>query len=575
MQPQDEDALEEAAWRDFVRRLGVHLAGQWPAMPERLGERYDAFIDLAVQQAALRGFQLAASVARYVNLWFVWGPAFHDKPGFEWAQGILAAPREREWLTVHQLVQRSLAELQRLPNSRIEPQAFVTADALVLDTFGPLGRQGAMRKPVPEPLPRKACDLEAADLRVLDDGWHQEYQLAAGDWQRAVVAMPAALRVDAARPCPPLVAVLSRQRGQGPQARLQVRVRSHAVCDGDVHPGLDFAGPHGRWSWAGHETRAVSWAVVTRDQPLPDAGPGTSIAEETTPEVHKLDIQTCGLRDEGEAFGAQRTKVTVWPAEQWWLEVQRAPPVQQAVLPGMRAWVRGATRCRVERDGAAQDSVPLKAQFEEGLDAAVAVGVQKLAAAWEQAPGLSAPRFDATLGLLAGKAACTWGWRFGAKGLDGPALMRLVAALEMDACKAELELGGELALAGTRTRVTLRAAGQAPLRQELRRETAEPAMAAALKPAVASWRFPFTLALEPLAGDAAALLQQAGPLTGALVGEAGLRPCTHGVSGWEWFVGLRIEPVAVPLQVADPLLGNVRVTQALLPALVLVDWSLG
>jgi hypothetical protein len=153
--------------------------------------------------------------------------------------------------------------------------------------------------------------------------------------------------------------------------------------------------------------------------------------------------------------------------------------------------------------------------------------------------------------------------------------MRLVAALEMDACKAELELGGEVVVAGTRTRITLRAAGQAPLRQELRRETATPPMAQVLQAAVASWRFPFVLALEPLAGDAAALLQQAGPLTGALVGEAGLRPCTHGSSGWEWFVGLRVEPAAVPLQLVDPLLGSSRQTLDLLPALVLVDWSLG
>jgi hypothetical protein len=153
--------------------------------------------------------------------------------------------------------------------------------------------------------------------------------------------------------------------------------------------------------------------------------------------------------------------------------------------------------------------------------------------------------------------------------------MRLVAALVLDACQAELELGGELALAGTRTRVTLRVAGQSPLRQELRRETPQPPMAEVLKPAVASWRWPFTLALEPLAGDAATLLQQAGPLTGALVGEAGLRPGTHGSSGWEWFVALRVEPVAVPLQAADPLLGQTFWTQPLLPALTLIDWSLG
>lgn len=579
MQPQDTEALEGAAWSDFVRRLGTHLAGQWPAMPERLGERYDAFIDLAVQQAAQRGLSHAASVARYVNLWFVWGPAFHDKPGFEWAQGLLAAPREprpeSEWLTVHQLVQRSLAELQRLPGARIEPQALLAADERVIDTFGALGRQGAMLLPQPEPLPRKACDLEAADLRLLDDGGQQEYQLVAGDWQRAAVPAPAALRVMTERPMPKLIGVLSHQLGQGRQAKLQLRVRTFAVCNGDLHPAAAWLGPHGRWSWAGHETRAFSWPVATREQPLPAAGPGTAIAEETGPEAHKLLIETCGLRDEGEPLGVQATVVSAWPAAQWWLELKRAAPERQALLPASRAWARGATRCRVERDGAAQDAAPLKRQFEDGLDAAAAAGLQQLAAAWEGLPGLSAPRLEAQLGLLVGSAACTWGWRLGPDGLAGPAFMRLVAALALDACRADLEIGGELMLAGTRTRVTLSLAGQSPLRHELRREAPQPPTAVVLKPAVASWRWPFTLALEPLAGDAAALLQQTGPLTGALVGEAGLRPGTHGSSGWEWFAALRVEPVAVPLLAADPLLGQTRWLQPLLPALTLVDWSLG
>jgi hypothetical protein len=579
MQPQDEEALEAAAWHGFVQRLADHLAGQWPAMPERLGERYTAFIDLAVQQALQRGLGHAASVARFVNLWFVWGPAFHDKPGFEWAQALLATPREprheSEWLTVHQLVQRSLAELQRLPGARIEPQALVVADERVLDTFGPLGRRGTMRRPVPAPLPRKACDLEAADLRLLDDGGHQEYQFVDGDWQRAPVPAPPALRVMAERPLPKLIGVLSHQAGQGPQAKLQLRVRTHAVCDADLHPAVDFLGPHGRWTWAGHETRAFNWPVATREQPLPAAGPASAIAEETTPEAHKLVIETCGLRDEGEPLGVQTTTVSAWPAAQWWLEVKRELPAPQALLPGSRPWTRGATRCRVERDGQSQDAAPLKRQFDEGLDAAVADGLQQLAAAWTGLAGLGAVRFDAQLGLLVGSMAGTWGWRLGPDGISGPPLMRLVAALAMDACQAELELGGELAHADTRTKLTLRVAGQAPLRQELRREAPQPPMAAVLKPAVASWRWPFTLALEPMAGDAASLLQQAGPVTGALVGDAGLRPGTHGSSGWEWFVTLRLEPVAVPLQAADPLLGQVRWLQPLLPALTLVDWSLG
>ena len=145
MQAQDTVAVEAARWTAFVAELAEHLAAQWPAMPERLGDRYAAFVEQAVQQAEKRGLARAAAVARYVNLFFVWGPLFHDKPGFEWALGLLAAPREREWSTVHQLVRRSVAELQRMPDARIAPAALEAADARLVERFGPLGTNGDLQ----------------------------------------------------------------------------------------------------------------------------------------------------------------------------------------------------------------------------------------------------------------------------------------------------------------------------------------------------------------------------------------------------------------------------------------------
>ena len=586
MRPDEAATLEDAAWRAFVKRLADMLAGHWPAMPERLGDRYPAFIDLAVQQAGEQGLVRAASVARFANLWFVWGPAYHERPGFEWAQAILAAGRgsaaaaaSRDWLTVHQLVQRSLAELQRLPGARIEPRALADADAKVIAAFAAYGSQGRMHPPEPAPAPLAACDLEAADIRVLDDSWQLQYRLgqgaAAGDWQRSAIVMPPALRIDASRPAPKLVAMLSNPAGHGPQARLQVRVRALALCNGDVHPVLGFSGPHGRWVWTGHESKAASWPVVARDQPLPRAGPGSAIAEETSPELHRLEIDVCGLRDEGEPIGPVQALVSVWPAAQWWLDLQRAAPESQSVLPGPRAWQPGRSRCRIERDGVAQDATALQQQFEAGLDGAAAVGLQTLAAAWELLPGLASVRLDAMLGLLAGKASLTWGWAYGPGGLDGPALMRVVAQLDLIGCLADLQLGGELTLAGTRSRLTLRLAGQAALRQTVQHDAPTPPLNEILLAAVTRWRFPVELTLEPLANATGSVLQRAGPATGALVGEAGLRPCTKGCSGWEWFVGLRLEPVAVPLLVTDPLLGQQQLLQPLLPALTLVNWSLG
>ena len=580
MRPADDEAREEAAWRDFVQRLGEHLAGQWPLMPERLGERYPAFIEHAVQQAEKRGIARAAAVARYVNLCFVWGPAFQDKPGFEWALGLLAAPRERHWATVHQLVQRSLAELQRLPDARIDAAALAAADTRLLDTFGPWGRRGALHPPEPAPAPRHACDLEAVELRLLDAAVTQQYEVAAGDWQRVDLAAPAALRFDAAHPAPRLIGVLSLPPGSPRLSRLQLRARSHAVCDAAVHPALHYSGTHGAWLWQGHETRAVSWPLATLQQDPPAAGPGSAIAEETSPDIFKLELQVCGLRDAGDAVGPLASQVWVWPAAQWWLELQRqAAPARVVSLPApgapQPAALRGVTRCRVECDGQPQDATGLREGFEQGLDDATSAALQTLLAAWAAADGLSGARLEGVLALLVGRAAASWGWKLGPAGLAGRALMRLVGELQLQACQADLSFEAELAAQGARSRITLRCVAQAPLQLSLRREAPEPALLPTLLPATARFMLPFEAEVVPLAGDNGSLLQAAGPCSGALVGEAGLRPRTTGGSGWEWFAALRLEPVSLALEWVDPLLGRGTFTQALLPGQGLLDWKLG
>ncbi|MBX3638678.1 MAG: hypothetical protein KF683_25175, partial [Rubrivivax sp.] len=241
---------------------------------------------------------------------------------------------------------------------------------------------------------------------------------------------------------------------------------------------------------------------------------------------------------------------------------------------GGSARPRAATRCRVERDGVAQDAGALRDAFEQGLDAAVAAALQKLNEAWQAVDGIASPRLEGLLALLVGRAAFTWGWRLGAAGLDGRALMRVLGALEMQACQAELAFEGELAAGEARSRLLLRCANKAPLKLDLRRESAEPPLLAALMPARTGFRFPFEAELLPLAADSGTLLQAAGPCTGALAGEAGLRPRTSGGSGWEWFAQLRLEPVTLPVESLDPLLGSQRHVLALLSPATLLDWKL-
>ena len=64
------------------------------------------------------------------------------------------------------------------------------------------------------------------------------------------------------------------------------------------------------------------------------------------------------------------------------------------------------------------------------------------------------------------------------------------------------------------------------------------------------------------------------PITGALVGECGLRVRADG-GGQQWFFGLRAEPVTVVTEISDPVLGGARQTRKIFPAMTLVEWSAG
>ncbi|MDE2368868.1 MAG: hypothetical protein KGN16_07830 [Burkholderiales bacterium] len=573
MQPSDPWAREEAAWSDFVGRLAAQLAAQWPTVHERLGERHAEFVATAVQRALDRGIDAAPAVARYVNLWFVWGPSFHDKPGFEWAQGLLAAPPERAWATVHQLVRRSVAELERRGNdARATPQALIAADERLIDAFGRRGRQGAMVAPPAAPPPRRACDLEAAELRLIEAAPGAHYVIDGKALRREPLSAPAPLRVTAATPLPPVIALLAHEPGRRPPAQLQLRSRSHAACDGDRHPALEYAGTHGLWRWQGHETRAVSWPVATLAQRM--AAPGMAIAEETTPDIFRLEIQTCGLRDEGDAIGSPAAQVWVWPAAQTAVEIEREIAPAQPVVAARAPAAPGRTRCRVERDGAEVDAAALQRAFAVELEAATARAQQAWLAALAAVAGASEAKLEGQLGLLLGHAALTWGWRLGTGGMAGAAFMRLWAGIGMQACRSDLHFEAELAQAGARARLALHAAGSAALALQMKRDAAEPALLDLLLPARTEFEIPLVAELTPLASDSGALLQAGGPLKGALAGSAGLRPRSGG-SGWTWFATLRLTAATLPLVVVDPVLGTRSLTLPLWPEQTLCEWSAG
>lgn len=545
------------------------LLGLWPNLLDRLGVRSAAFLDKVTQQAAHLGLasQSAASM-RYSNLCCAFGPAFEQRPENEWALAILADRRLEPWVRLHQVVLRARADLRRRGE---DESAFVRADAALLDL---LDAQARAIDADAAALPRVACDIEAIELKVLENDFRHEYQPGADvRWARAPVARaPAPVRVGAQWPAPKLVSVLTRASADGPGAKLQIRQAIHGGCAGDNHPALRWLDGRGLARFAGHEARATSWMVEAPLRPPPLTGLGLAIAEEVAPEVCLLEAPSCGLRDEGVPLGEQSLQVWAYPATQWLYLLEREASSTLRLPAEGTPTPSSPSRCRIERDGEAIDAAPWVRGFDAGLDQAFAAGMTRLLEAWQAT--VQQPALEATAGLLTGRQCLSWGWREGAGGLVGEAVMRVVADLDLG-LNLNLRLGGQLEVGGTRCAVQLAVNGEARHRLSIRREHAEPPLAAAVADAVLRFAFPFTLQFDPVASENGALCHAAGPCVGSVGGELGLRPRLSGGSGWQWYLRLACDPVLAPFVVVDPVLGQTRRTLALLPAQTLIDWSLG
>jgi hypothetical protein len=539
------------------REAEALLAPLWPEVVQRLGDRVHTFHERAWAASSQHGLSDTASAARYLNLCFAFGPAFEERPENEWALAILADDRLSPWLKLHQLVLRSGRELRRRGEDAKE---LLLADASLLDA---LDRQRLTEGA--QPLARTACDLHVLDLRVLDDGWRHEYRNVDGSWQRCPgPALPPSLRIDADHPAPWRVVVLTHAQGQGPLAQLQLRQILHAGC-GERHPAVRWLDATGLSTWQGHEAKAVSWPVHALAGPTVANGMGVSLCEETTPAVHLLEVENCGLRDEGAALGPQRLQVHAYPADQWIFALQRTRAEEPGGPPPR-------TRLRIERDGTPQSSSAWLDGFDQLLPGAIDACIGRLSQTWQRAA--QDGTVNASFDLLVGSAALTWGWREGPGGLDDAPVLRVMAELQLDNI-VDFNMEGVVDCGGSRAAVRISTEGNSPLTFATERGRAQPSVLEALLPAVARFRFPLQLQFDPIASDDGTMWSEAGPCTGALIGEAGLRPSLLGGGGWQWYARLSLEPVLAPVTVHDPLLGRTRRTLALLPAMQLLDWGLG
>lgn len=571
--------------RVLLRRQAALVAGvlkeTWPAVSERLKERWGAFVEAALQQAARLDIDGLADQARFASLWCIWGASFSDKPGFEWAREILVDPRRSPVLKVHQLLHRTREELSRQQPATPGMPPVVSVeqfDAALAGLAGRVGTLGVARAvfldEVPAPVVR-ACDLGSVDLLVAEAEGLQEYRLAGGIWSRAAaprLGLPAQNMTRAPDETLELAVTSHPLRG-GPTARLNLRVQPLAVCDPRVHPEVMHDTPQGRLSWKGRDAARLSLALYANPLPAvdPKVGPD-GIAAPAVPDDQQVQVISCGLRDAGAPFGPLRVGLQVYPATQWLLEVRHGgfPALAWPNPPAGEA--PGATGCKLEADGRAVDAAVWQRAWA-ALPGQFRAGMEKLFNAW--ARGVEAPSLEVEASPLVGQAGLTWGYRRTAA--DAVAL-RTEGRLDLLACALDLRLAGEVSLGGARARVVLACKGRCELRMVVEQlGAAAEDEAKGLAAAKRSWRFPFVLDVEPLAGGGIGTLQAAPmpeAMLGALAGECGLRPRPDG-KGLQWYFSLRADPVTLLLACVDPLLGTTRQQRAVLPALPLVDWSAG
>src|SRR6476646_6500889 len=193
------DALEQLTLKRHAASISSVLAETWPALTERLGDRWPAFVEAAVQQGRKHGLRDARDLARYASLWCIWGPAFDGKPSFAWAAEILGDSRRVSMLKLHQLAHRTRLELQQRQAAEGGAAAgaapiLTTAqfESALAGVDARIGRLAAARSVFPSNEPTatavKACDLGVIDMMVSEAENLQEYRHSPNGWQRFAVA---------------------------------------------------------------------------------------------------------------------------------------------------------------------------------------------------------------------------------------------------------------------------------------------------------------------------------------------------------------------------------------------------
>lgn len=571
------EALLQVAQQRLLRRLCAHLAQQWPAMAARLGERLPEFVERAVLRAQTHGLFDGLIVARYANLWFVFGSSFEDRPEHAWAAAILGDPTGPERAKAHQLSLRARDELARTAAAGGPgPQAFVHSEAQLASALPQLGRLGDLA-PCDPPRLDQACDLSAIDITAADTAGRLIYTWSQGQWlRRPPPGAGARVRIDTpGTSLPPLLAVLAGPPGAAPAAKLDLRLTMQACCDDGVHPRLLLATAQAAHEWRGREAARVMLPFACEAAARPGAI-APPLAAEDTPQRQALTMQTCGVRSEGAAIAEAHCEIAVVPSQQWLLAWRTDAPAPLRLSTSGDAPASppiAAPALRLERDGTAIEASAWREGLQN-LQRSLQEAWPRLLVAFEREAGVTEGTLTADCHLLGGEFGLAWGWTESEAGFAGAPFMRIESLARGVACAASLQLEGLLDLDGARARLRLAVDGQVPMSTHRVRNQAQMPLGEWVAGTAVSFRLPVTLDVQALADASARLMQQAEPASGVLAGACGLR-AVDGSAGVQLFASLRIEPAACRLRIVDPLLGFEERSHPLLPAMTLLDWSLG
>lgn len=97
----------------FITRLMAHFELLWPDHVAALAPNYRPWIEEACNAAASYGLNTEQDVARFINLWFIWGARFELRPEHAWALEILLDDERKSFVKAHQLSHETRERLAR------------------------------------------------------------------------------------------------------------------------------------------------------------------------------------------------------------------------------------------------------------------------------------------------------------------------------------------------------------------------------------------------------------------------------------------------------------------------------